>query len=173
MAKILVIAEHEAGQLEILVIGQELSGIAELLRSYRASAVLLADHAQLRHPVSDKYAQVIAELVKQRGITMVAAAASTFFKDVLRRAAALLDAGMLSDVTDCRLEGDEFIFKRVMFAGNIIATVKLGGPIKFLTIRPAAFAHPEKGPESSPRTPINVEMEKLPAFIEYGGCEAK
>ena len=195
MSNILVIAEHEAGQLklatlsaiafarkvasetggqfEILVIGQDVSNIAELLRSYSASAVLLADQTQLRHPVSDKYAQVIAELVKQRGVAMVAAAASTFSKDVLPRAAALLDAGMLSDVTDCRLEGDEFIFKRVMFAGNIIATVKLGGPIKFLTIRPAAYAHPEKGPEASPLTPINVETEKLPAFIEYGGCEAK
>ena len=99
MANILVIAEHEAGQLklatlsavafarkvaaetggqfEILVIGQDVSSIAELLRSYGASAVLLADHAQLRHPVSDKYAQVIAELVKECGVTMIAAAAST------------------------------------------------------------------------------------------------
>src|SRR6266404_8235216 len=94
MAKILVIAEHEAGQLklatlsavafaqkvaaetggqfEILIIGQAVGSIAELLRSYGASAVLLADHAQLRHPVSDKYAQVIAELAKQRGFTMIA-----------------------------------------------------------------------------------------------------
>src|SRR5882672_1877486 len=161
MPKILVIAEHEAGQLklatlsaiafarkvtteaggqfEVLVIGQNVSGIAELLRNYGASTVLLADHVQLRHPVSDKYAQVIAELVSRHGVNMVAAAASTFSKDVLPRAAALLDAGMLSDVTDFRLDGDEFIFKRVMFAGNVIATVKLGGPIKFLTIRPAAF----------------------------------
>jgi len=195
MPNILVLAEHDNGQLRlatlsavafaakavqdtggsfvILVIGENTGGIAEALRNYGASAVLTADHAQLKNPVSDKYAQVIAGAVKDFGVTMVAGAASTFSKDILPRAAALLDAGMLSDVTELRQEGDEFIFRRVMFAGNIIATVKLAGAVKFLTIRPAAFTHPEKGSESSPVKSIPVEADKLPAFIEYGGCEAK
>src|ERR1044071_2646589 len=195
MPNILVVAEHDAGQLklatlsavafarkvvaeaggrfDILVVGQGVDSIAELLRNYGASAVLIAEHEQLKNPVSDKYAQVIADLARQGDVDMIAGAASTFSKDVLPRAAALLDAGMLSDVTDFRLEESEFIFKRVMFAGNVIATVKMGGAIKFMTIRPAAFAHPEKGTESSPMNPVSVAVDKLPAFIEYGSCEAK
>jgi len=195
MANILVIAEHEDGQLklatlsavafaakavseaggafEILVLGSQVASIAEQLRSYGASAVLLADYGQLKDPLGDRYAQVIAEVVQQRGATMIAGAASTFSKDILPRAAALLDAGMLSDVIELRRDGDDFIFRRVMFAGNVIATVKLGGPIKFLTIRPAAFAHPEKRANASPVLNVVVEGDKLPALMEYVGREAK
>jgi electron transfer flavoprotein alpha subunit len=195
MPTILVLAEHDDGQLKqatlsavgfarkvvaeaggsfaILVIGENVGGTAEQLRPYGASAVLVADHAQLKHPVSDKYAQVIADVAKQRGMTMVVGAASTFSKDTLPRAAAMLDAGMLSDVTDVRRADDDFIFKRVMFAGNVIATVKLDGAVKFLTVRAAAFAQPPNGAESSAVLSIQVETDRLPAFIEYGGREAK
>ena len=195
MANILVVAEHDNDQLkqatlsavafahkvvaqaggsfDILLIGENVGGTAELLRPHGASSVLVADHAQLRHPVGDKYAQVIADVATQRGATMVVGAASTFSKDILPRAAALLDAGMLSDVIDVRMAGDDFIFKRVMFAGNVIATVKLDGAVKFLTVRATAFAHSPKRTESSPVLGVPVDAGKLPAFIEYGGREAK
>jgi len=195
MAKILIIAEHEGGHLklatlsaitfahklisevggsfEILVIGESVGSIVEALQNYGASAVLVADHAKFKNPVGDKYAVVISETAKQRGATLIVAAASTFSKDVLPRAAASLDAGMLSDVIEARPDGADYVFKRIMFAGNVIATVKLDGPVKFLTIRPAAFAHPEKGTEPSLVEKLNIEADRLPAFIEYEGCEAK
>src|SRR5882762_9978871 len=164
MANILVIAEHDDGQLklatlsavafahkvveeaggsfDILVIGQNIGGTAGQLRNYGGSAVLVADQAKLKHPVADKSARVIADVAKQRGSTMVVGAASTFSKDILPRAAALLDAGMISDVVDVRAEGDDFLFQRVMFAGNVIASVQLAGSPKFVTVRAAAFAPP-------------------------------
>jgi len=72
-----------------------------------------------------------------------------------------------------RRDGDDFIFKRVLFAGNAIATVKLHGALKFLTVRAAAFAHPTKGADASPVVNIGVEADKLPTFAEYVGREAK
>ena len=174
MANLLVIAEHDRGQLklatlaavacahkvvaeaggsfDILVIGENVGGTAELLRPYGAATVLVADDAQLQHPVGDKYAQVIADVAKQRGRRWCFGAASTFSKDILPRAAALLDAGMLSDVIDVHMSRGDFIFKRVMFAGNVIATVKLDGAVKFLTVRAAAFAQPPKGSGGSRRS---------------------
>ena len=167
-----VVAEA-GGSFDILLIGEKVSGTAEKLRQCGASTVLVADHAQLKHPVSDKYAQVIADVAKERGVTMVVGAASTFSKDILPRAAALLDAGMLSDVIDVRRDGDDFIFKRVMFAGNVIATVKLDGAVKFLTVRAAAFTHSPTGSGSSPVISIRIEADRLPSFIEYEGRETK
>jgi electron transfer flavoprotein alpha subunit len=123
--------------------------------------------------VGDKYAHVVADAAKQRGATIVVATASTFSKDILPHAAALLDAGMLSDVVEARWDGGDFIFKRVMYAGNVIATVKLGGAMKVLTVRAAAFAHPPKGAGASPVVSLAVAADKLPAFAEYGGQEAK
>jgi electron transfer flavoprotein alpha subunit len=195
MPQILILAEHEDGQLkfatfsavgfarkvcgeaggafEILVIGENVSGIAETLRPYGAAGVLIADDAQLKNPVADKYAYVIAKAARERNSTMVVGAASTFSKDILPRAAALLDAGMLSDVIEvCPSEGD-FIFKRVMFAGNVFATVKLDGAVKVLTVRAAAFAAPEKVADLSPVISVPVDASSLPAHIEYVGRDAK
>ena len=195
MPKILVLAEHNGGQLklatlsalgfaqkvvaeaggsfELLVIGENIRGIAGELCHYGAAAVRSADHSELNNPVADKYAYVIATTAKQSQATMVVGAASTFSKDLLPRAAALLDAGMLSDVVEVRRDADDFIFKRVMFAGNVIATVKLDGPVKFLTVRASAFPHPPKVGEASPVTVVVIEPDQLPALVEYGGQEAK
>src|SRR5215472_301863 len=136
MANILVVAEHDDGQLklatlsavafaakvvgesrgtyEILAIGQSLSGVVEQLSHYGASAVLVADRQELKNPLGDKCAHIVAEVARQREARMIVGAASTFSKDVLPRAAALLDAGMLSDVIDVRRDGEDFTFRRVM-----------------------------------------------------------
>jgi electron transfer flavoprotein alpha subunit len=195
MANILVLAEHDQGQLklatlsavgfagkvvaeaggafDILVIGENISGTAEHLRPYGAATVLLADHALLKHPLADRYAHVVAQAARQRGSTLIVGAASTFSKDILPRAAALLDAGMLSDVVEVRRDGDDFIFKRVMFAGNVIATVKLDGAVKFLTVRAAAFSHPAKATEACPVSNLPIQADQLPAFSEYNGSETR
>ena len=132
MENILVLAEHDNGQLklatlsaisfarkvvteaggafDILAIGEAVGGVAEQLRNFGAANVLAADHARLKHPLGDNYAYVVAEVAKQRGSTIVAGAASTFSKDILPCAAGLLDAGMLSDVVDVRRDGDDFVF---------------------------------------------------------------
>src|ERR1035437_6532694 len=167
-----VVAEA-GGSFDILLIGEKVSVPAERLRQCGATAVLLADHAQLKYPVSDKYAQVIADVAKERGVTMVVGAASTYSKDILPRAAALMDAGMLSDVIDVSRDGDDFIFKRVMRAGTVMATVKVDDAVKFLTVRAAAFTDLPEGSQSSPLISIRVEADRLPSFIEYGGREAK
>jgi electron transfer flavoprotein alpha subunit len=207
MENILVIAEHDDGQLKlatlsalgfahqvcaaaggaysVLILGQSLGDATEKLRGYGAASVLVADHAALKSPLADKYAHVTAEVARTQNATLVVGAASTFTKDILPRAAALLDAGMISDVIevstlrsetateDGRPEGTDFVFKRVMYAGNVIATVKLDGDVKFLTVRAAAFAPPAQTAELSPVTTVAVDAGKLPAQIEYVGREAK
>lgn len=193
--KILIVAEHDGGHLklatlaavccaqqvcqatggafEVLVLGQQIADVVSSLSSYGAAAVLKADHASLLNPVSDQYAQAITKVVKDRGITMVVAAASTFSKDILPRAAALIDAGMLGDVVSVTPDGDDFTFERVMFAGNVIATVKLDGPLKVLTVRSSAFSAPEKVDAASPVVDVSVEAESQPALATFVSREEK
>ncbi len=195
MPTILVLAEHDQGRLklaslaaagfarkvcataggafDLLVLGHGVAGIAESLRRCGAAHVLAADHPALQHPLADKFAQVIAGVARERGATMVVAAASTFSKDILPRAAALLDAGMLSDVIDAWPDGGDFTFKRVMFAGNVIATVKLDGPLKFLTVRAAAFAAPPETKTVSPVVAVPVDAAALPSHLAFVAREQK
>ncbi|ODT98867.1 MAG: hypothetical protein ABS79_05245 [Planctomycetes bacterium SCN 63-9] len=192
---VLVIAEHDEGQLklttlaavacakqicadtggsfDILILGESIGPVAEALQDYGAADLLVGDHAALKHPLADKYAQVIAEQAKARGATMLLATASTFSKDILPRVAALLDAGMLGDVTAVAPEGDDFTFHRVMYAGNVIATVTLAGPVKVFTVRAAAFSAPEKAGAGSPIVSVEVGPESLPHQMEFVSREER
>ncbi len=195
MSKILVIAEHANGQLklatgsaagcaqqigaatnatfDVMVLGSGIAATAQAAANYGAAAVLTADDAALEHPLADRYAHVIARVAKERGAEFIVAAASTFSKDVLPRAAALLDAGMISDVVGVEPAADGLTFRRVMFAGNVIATVRLAGAIKFLTVRSAAFAAPAASAATSPIMAVVVDAATLPALIEFNACEQK
>lgn len=161
------------GTFDVLLLGSGIGAAAEAAAFYGAANVLIADDPALQQPTADKYAHIIDEVVRQRGATMVVAAASTFSKDILPRAAALLDAGMLSDVVGVQAEGNDFIFRRVMFAGNVIATVKLAGAVKFLTVRAAAFGAPEKSAAPSPITAVPVNAGALPSLINFVSREEK
>ena len=196
MPRILVLAEHDHGQLklasfaaagfaqkvcagaagsafDILLLGSGLAAPAEGLRRSGAAAVLTADSPALAEPLADRYASVIADTARARGATLVVAATSTFSKDILPRAAALLDAGMLSDVIDVRPEGADLVFRRVMFAGNVIATVQLDGAVKCLTVRSAAFAAPAPTDTLSPVEALALDPALLPQFAEFISRETK
>jgi electron transfer flavoprotein alpha subunit len=195
MPQILVIAEHADGHLklatgsaagfahkvcaesgsafDILLLGSGIDAVADAASHYGAANLLVADSPVLEQPLADKYAQVIAEVAHQRGVALVVAAASTFSKDILPRAAALLDAGMLGDVIDVQATKDDFVFRRVMYAGNVIATARLAGEVKFLTVRSSAFDAPEKTETPSPISAVGFDFSALPSLIEFVGREQK
>ena len=84
------------GTFDVLLLGSDIGAAAEAAAFYGASNVLVADDPGLLEPLADNYARIIADVASQRGATMVVAAVSTFSKDILPRAAALLDAGMVA-----------------------------------------------------------------------------
>ena len=61
---------------------------------------------------------------------------TTTGKNIIPRAAALIDVQSISDVITVEAED---IFRRPIYAGNIIATVKSNDVIKLMTIRTTAF----------------------------------
>jgi len=124
---------------DILLAGHGVATEAESVSRLGADCVLIADDIALVHPLADTYAQVIVETARLRRVSLVAAATSTFSKDVLPRAAAILDAPMVSDVVSVDPSG---AFQRTMHAGTILATVELSAEIKLATVRSSSFGPP-------------------------------
>jgi electron transfer flavoprotein alpha subunit len=193
---VLVIAEHDGGRIRqatlaalggaqelatlagsgsppdvcLLVMGHEIAPVAEAARDLGVSRVLVADHPALSGALADRTAPVVRAAVEATGATWVVAASSTFSKDLLPRVAALLDAGMLSDVLGFEVDGGgEIRFRRPVYAGNAIATVTLDGPIRVLTLRPTAFsaARSQEPGVRSPIDPIDVAAVALLDASEF------
>lgn len=170
--KILLIVEHDAliksstyhtfsaalqlgGEIDALVIGQDISKIAEqaaLLPSVHQ--VLCVDDAVYAHQLAENTAQLIMEMAS--GYDYILMGATTYGKNILPRVAALLNVAMLSDVIKV-ISADTFI--RPIYAGNVLATVQSLDPIKLMTIRSTAF------PAAVPLTNSNVVIKMIDKVI--------
>src|SRR5262245_26788729 len=112
----LILVEHERGQVKrpslhaitaaqklgpdfaLLLLGQGLEEMTKSILNYGASAIMVADDTSLVEPLADRYAAVVAHTFSQLNATTLLGTSSTYSKDILPRAAALLDAPMLTDV---------------------------------------------------------------------------
>ena len=161
-----VTAARELGaEIDVLVAGHNCSQVADSTAKIEGvTRVLLADHAVLEHQLAECLAPVIAGIATE--YTHLLAPASTFGKNVVPRAAALLDVQQVSDISAI-VAGDTFV--RPIYAGNALATVCSADAIKVVTVRTTAFdAAADEGGTAS------VEMlsvaESLP-LAEFLGQE--
>ncbi len=130
------------GEIHILVAGHGCRAVADAAAAIPGVAkVLLAEGAQYEHRLAEDMAPLIVELAK--GYSHVLAAATTSGKNVMPRAAALLDVQQVSDISAVQ-SADTFV--RPVYAGNAMMTVKSSDPIKIITVRITGFdAVPAEG----------------------------
>ena len=160
-------ARQLGGDYAFLLLGSGLGEMANSLTGYGACAVIVADDPALAEPLADRYATVIADACQKVGATTLLATASTFSKDILPRAAALLDAPMLSDLLAIEENEGAFSYRRPISAGSMLATVQLQGAKRVLTLRAAAFAAPSADSSSSPVEHLTVEAASLPNGMQF------
>lgn len=154
------VVDKTGGSVTALLLGSSLEAVAT--ETAKHAAVLVADDAALTPASADRHAYVIAEYVKAEGYDLVVAAATSYSKDVVGRAAGLLDGHMASDVVSHEISEGELLLTRPMFAGSVVAVVKLLGSPKIVTVRDSAYDTAE--PLDSPGTieSLTVESVSLP-----------
>ena len=150
---ILIVAEHDNNDLNaatlnavtaanaigsdihILVAGHGCVTVAEQASTVAGvSKVLLADALAYEHALAENVSLLIAQIGSEYG--HILATATSNAKNIMPRAAALLDSQAISDISAV-IDGDTF--KRPIYAGNVIATVKSSDVIKVITVRGTAF----------------------------------
>jgi len=150
---ILVLAEHDnsalksasfntvtaageiGGEVHVLVAGAECAAVAEEAAKIPGVAkVLLAEAPHYAHDLAENVAPLIVKLAP--GYSHVLAAATTYGKNTMPRAAALLDVQQISDIAEIK-SADTFV--RPIYAGNALATVQMLDAIKLITVRTTSF----------------------------------
>ena len=123
------------GDIHVLVAGANCGAAAEeASRIAGVAKVLVADNAAYEHGLAENVGPLVAELGK--GYTHVLAPATTSGKNILPAVAALLDVAQISEIISVESADT---FKRPIYAGNVIATVKSSDAIKVITVRGTAF----------------------------------
>ena len=150
---VLVIAEHEngalagatlhtitaaqqiGGDLDVLVAGSDCAAAAQAAAAVAGvSRVRVADDASLTGYMAENMADLIVSIAAD--YSHVLAPATTFGKNFMPRAAALLDVSQISDISAV-ISADTF--ERPIYAGNAMAKVQSSDSIKLITVRTTKF----------------------------------
>ena len=150
---ILVLAEHDNSNLKpatlntiaaanalgssvhLLVAGHSCQTVADEAAAVEGiEKVLLADDPGYESQLAESTANLIKTV--STDYSHILAPATTFGKNVLPRLSALLDVQQISEITEVITEDT---FKRPIYAGSCIATVKSIDTTKVITVRATAF----------------------------------
>lgn len=152
---VLVIAEHDnaglkGATLSLVAAAKKLSDTVDILvagtgcgaageaaaKVAGVTKVRVTDDAKLAHFEAEALGHAVAATVKAGGYTHVLFAAGSSGKAAMPRAAVELAAPAVSEVTDV-VSADTF--RRFIYAGGVLATVKVTGSPVLMTVRPTAF----------------------------------
>ena len=150
---ILVIAEHDnnelkgstlntvtaaseiGGDVSVLVVGSDSSSVAEQASKISGiNSVIHVDDPIYKNFLAEDLGNLVVSVAD--GFSYVLAPATTFGKNFLPRVAAKLDVQQISDIISVE---DADTFKRPIYAGSCIATVKSSDTVKVITVRTTAF----------------------------------
>jgi len=156
--------ELQADAIDVLVLAADPAAVAaDAAKIDGVSKVLAVARSENAHPLASVYAPQVAAAAKN-GYTHVLAPSTTFGKDVLPRAAALLGVAQVSDLS--AVEGPH-AFKRPIYAGNAIVTVEApAGQVLVATVRTASFAAAADATAAAPVEALALDVA-LPAHTRF------
>jgi electron transfer flavoprotein alpha subunit len=177
---VLVIAEHDHGTLKgatlntvtaaaacgsdvhVLIAGHNAGGAAQAAAKITGVAkVLHADSASLAEQLAENVAAQVLAIAKNYSHILFPATAHG--KNVAPRVAALLDVAQISDAIKI-VSADTF--ERPIYAGNAIASVQCGDPIKVITVRTTGFdAAGAEGGSAAVESISAVDDSGLSSFV--------
>jgi electron transfer flavoprotein alpha subunit len=177
---ILIIAEHDneslnpatlnsvtaanviGGDIHILVAGHNCASVAEQAAKVAGvSKVLNADSSAYEHALAENVGLLISDIGSN--YSHILATSTTNAKNIMPRASALLDVQAISDISAVV---DYETFKRPIYAGNVIATVKSNDSIKVITVRGTAFdGAADSGGSAAIETVSNAQDAEKSNFV--------
>lgn len=192
MSKILLIAEHHEGALRkstfqaltaarqlaqaqgasisIVLAGTGVSGLADELTAYGADKIYVIDAPGWESYLSQAWTDGLKQLIQAEGFTAVVSGAGSQGKGLLPRLAASQGWGMVADCLEIFSEDGAPLYKRPMYAGNIIATVRVNTSGVVVSARSSAFDAAEATGGASPVETYAVDSTSHGAsFVGFEG----
>jgi len=160
------LAEKTGSELHLAVLGANPAPVADELKGYGAKAIHTV--GGLAQYVAEPYTAAVSQLAQSVKADYVGMAATAVGRDLLPRVAGRLRAAMASDVMGFEGSGADVEFHRPMWAGAVIATVKLSTPVKVLTFRGTEFAMAEPSGGASEVKPFTANLPaSKTAFVDF------
>jgi len=153
------------GEVEAVLLGSEIEGLAADARRYGAVRVHVMDDVLLARPLPQPRVDALETLVRERGFDTVLFAASVLSADLAAGLAARLDAGLNWDLTDIVVEDGKLVGKRPALGDSVYVDVGWSSEPRLALIRSGTF-EPEAGADAG------VEVERFESRLRDFSLEA-
>lgn len=142
------LAQKTGGSVVAVLLGHNVSSLANELAHYGAGKVFVADNEKLADYSTLAYSKIIADLLKEHSPAVFLTGNTFTGKDLTPRLAAKLDSGAVTDVISFDCDADAKVTAlRPLFAGKVLETVTFNSFPQFVQVRNKAF--PVKDADSS------------------------
>lgn len=136
------LADQLGSGVTAVIIGGSVEALANLAIHYGADEVVVAEDASLEDFRAGAYTAVLAKAVGEAAPDVLLFPTSTRGRELAGMAAVDLNTGVLVDVTEITMEGEEVIATRPVYAGKLLSKVKCAAKPQIVTLRGRAFDKP-------------------------------
>lgn len=186
--RILVLAEHWAGEVdsityqmlgkareladasqrevEVLVIGHRLEGIAAALRDQGADAVSVVDDPALAQAGADLEARAVAEAVRRTDPCLLLIGYSLIGMELAPAVAAELGVPALTNCVDVELTDGAFVATRPLFDGAVHARVALEARPAVVAMQKGVVPLSELPSKGAPVRSLPLEVSTIPSRVK-------
>jgi electron transfer flavoprotein alpha subunit len=132
------------GEVEAVLLGAELEGLAAEAGRYGASRVHVMEDVLLTKPLPQPRVDALETLVRERGFDTVLFAATVLSADIAAGLSARLDAGLNWDLTDVVVEDGKLVGKRPALGDSVYVDVGWTSEPRLALIRSGTFEPEER-----------------------------
>jgi electron transfer flavoprotein alpha subunit len=153
------------GDVAGVVIGSGVRGLADQAGRFGAAKVYVADDARLEAPLPQPRVDVLAQLVREKGVDTVLFGNSVLAADVAAGLAARLDAGLNWDLADVVLRDGKLVGKRPALQDSVYVDVGWKSEPRLALFRSGSFDPAESGG--------SAEVEEVTVALEDFSTSAR
>jgi electron transfer flavoprotein alpha subunit len=154
------LAEAAGGQVQAVVVGQGVGGLAQEVANYGAKKVFVADDAELAMYRALPYAGAVTAAIEASQPKTVLFPTTFMGRDLASRVAARKRAALAIDCTEVSMEGGDLVATKPMYAGKFSAKFRLSASrLQVATIRSNAY------PAPSPQAGASAEIQQVPVAL--------
>jgi len=125
-------AKTLGGTVSAVLVGEGATAAAAELGKYGAEAIYTND---TKDYIPTSIAKAIADLIKEKSIDILLLPHSGSGKDIAPRVGALLDAGVISEAVEIKMDGDRVVCKKPIHSGKAIVDFKATTAVQIITVR--------------------------------------
>ncbi|MBM4765147.1 electron transfer flavoprotein subunit alpha/FixB family protein [Bacillus sp. B15-48] len=157
----------DGGEVVAALFGESIGDESLNLLHYGADRVVKVEHPDLKVYTTDAYQQALLQVLDAETPEGLIMGHTAQGKDLSPRVATKVNAGLVSDVVNIEMDGEEAIFTTPIYSGKAFEKIKIKDGMIIATVRPNNITPLEKDETRSGEvTAIKVDIKNLRTIIK-------